>query len=106
MSQETEVLPDPRSEPTIDLPRAGRLLGIGRTAAYATAGRGAFPVPVLRAGKRFRVPTAPLLRALGLGDADPSEPHNASGTDQVTALLALVGLELVDGEVISAGPTP
>jgi hypothetical protein len=51
---------------TLDLPEAARLLRIGRTSAYALAKCGQFPVPVLRAGKLYRVPTAGLLELLGL----------------------------------------
>jgi len=52
--------------PVLDLPTAAQMLGIGRTAAYALARRGAFPAPVLRIGKLYRVPTAGLLEVLGL----------------------------------------
>lgn len=52
--------------PVLDLPTAAQLLGIGRTAAYALARRGAFPAPVLRIGKLYRVPAASLLEILGL----------------------------------------
>jgi predicted DNA-binding transcriptional regulator AlpA len=52
--------------PVLDLPTAAQLLGIGRTAAYALARRGAFPAPVLRIGKLYRVPAAGLLEVLGL----------------------------------------
>jgi predicted DNA-binding transcriptional regulator AlpA len=50
----------------LDIPAAGRLLGLGRAAAYELARRGEFPAPVLRLGRQLRVPTAPLLQALGL----------------------------------------
>ncbi|GAB7183055.1 hypothetical protein ATKI12_2886 [Kitasatospora sp. Ki12] len=49
-----------------DLVTAGRALGIGRTRAFELARRGEFPVPVLRVGVTWRVPTAPLLQLLGL----------------------------------------
>jgi hypothetical protein len=50
---------------------AGRALGIGRTRAFELARRGEFPVPVLRVGATYRVPTAPLLRLLGLASDEP-----------------------------------
>jgi len=53
-----------------DLVTAGRALGIGRTRAFELARRGAFPVPVLRVGVTWRVPTAPLLYLLGLTPAE------------------------------------
>ena len=51
---------------SIDLVTAGRALGIGRTLAHDLARRGEFPVRVLRLGNRYRVPTAEVLRALGI----------------------------------------
>jgi Helix-turn-helix domain len=60
-------LPDPLLEPTVSLERAARILGIGRTLAYELARTGRFPVPLLKCGNRYRVPTASLLDALGLG---------------------------------------
>ncbi|RJQ75943.1 MerR family transcriptional regulator [Amycolatopsis panacis] len=50
----------------VDLMTAARALRIGRTSAYALARNGDFPCPVLRAGTGWRVPTAGLLRVLGL----------------------------------------
>lgn len=49
--------------PMLDLLAAARLLGIGRTTAYKLVREGTFPVPVLRIGSGFKVPSAPL-RAL------------------------------------------
>jgi hypothetical protein len=48
----------------INLVTAARALGIGRTRAFELARRGQFPVPVLRVGATYRVPTGPLLRSL------------------------------------------
>lgn len=50
----------------VDLMTAARALRIGRTTAYALARVGGFPCPVLRVGGEYRVPTAGLLRMLGL----------------------------------------
>jgi hypothetical protein len=52
--------------PVLDVPTAGRLLGLGRSAAYDLVLAGQWPTPVLRLGRRYRVPTAPLLALLGL----------------------------------------
>lgn len=53
--------------PTVlDLITAARALRIGRTTAYALARDGEFPCPVVRVGGTYRVPTAGLLRVLGL----------------------------------------
>ncbi|MFF0122948.1 DNA-binding protein [Micromonospora arida] len=50
---------------TVDVPTAGRCFGIGRDLSYDLARQGAFPVPVLRLGRRLVVTRAALLRALG-----------------------------------------
>lgn len=47
-----------------DLVTAGAILGIGRTTAHALARADRFPVPVIRVGRRYRVPVAPILRLL------------------------------------------
>ena len=52
--------------PSVDLLLAARALGIGRSLAYDLAKRDEFPVRLLRLGSRYRVPTAELLRALGI----------------------------------------
>lgn len=49
---------------TIDIETAGNVLGIGRTSAYQLAKNNQFPVPVIRAGTQYRVPTYGLLEAL------------------------------------------
>jgi excisionase family DNA binding protein len=41
-------------ELTISVPEAGRRLGLGRNASYAAARRG--EIPVLRFGRKLRVP--------------------------------------------------
>jgi predicted DNA-binding transcriptional regulator AlpA len=58
--------------PVLDVPTAGRLLGLGRSAAYDLIGAGRWPTPVLRLGRRLRIPTAPLLALLGLDAVRPS----------------------------------
>ena len=67
-----------------DLVTAASVLGFGRTTAYAMVAAGTFPVPVLRVGRIYRVPVAPLLRLLGLTappptDPPPPEPPPAAG---------------------------
>ena len=61
--------------PMIDLVTAARYLGIGRTTVYALAAKDALPVPVLRIGTALRVPTAPLLKLLGI--TPPGIPDDA-----------------------------
>ncbi len=50
----------------VDLQTAARALGLGRTKAYELAGRGEFPCRVLKFGDTYRIPTAELLRVLGV----------------------------------------
>ena len=58
-----------RGRLTIDVPEAGRLLGLGRNAAYEAARRG--EIPTLRIGQRLLVPVPRLLELVGYGDEPP-----------------------------------
>jgi excisionase family DNA binding protein len=51
--------------PTVDLPTAARLLGVGRTMAYQLVREGRWPTPVIYAGRKIRIPSAPLRALLG-----------------------------------------
>lgn len=53
-----------RGRAVVDVPTAGRLLGLGRSAAYEAARRG--EIPTLRIGRRTVVPVARLLALLGV----------------------------------------
>ncbi|MEU6931029.1 DNA-binding protein [Streptomyces sp. NPDC046374] len=64
----------------IDLRMAARVFDICTATAYRLNRRGEFPCPVIRLGGKFRVPTAALMRTLGIEqrplysldpDADP-----------------------------------
>ena len=64
------------------VPIAGAILaGLSETQSYELAKRGGFPVPVVKVGRRLVVPTAPILRILGLDSpdlaaaADEAVPH-------------------------------
>jgi hypothetical protein len=59
--------------PTIDVPTAGRVLGIGRDAAYAAAQRG--EIPVLSLGRSLRCPVAKLLAMLGITPETTEAPQ-------------------------------
>jgi predicted DNA-binding transcriptional regulator AlpA len=50
---------------TTDLETAAEIIGIGRTLAYELAKSQAFPVRLLRLGRRVVVPVPELLRYLG-----------------------------------------
>ncbi|MFB7514769.1 helix-turn-helix domain-containing protein [Streptomyces sp. NPDC056144] len=51
---------------SVDLRTAARAFGVCPGTAYKLIRRGAFPCPVLRIGRRYRIPTAYLLRSLGI----------------------------------------
>ncbi|HEY1915841.1 MAG TPA: DNA-binding protein [Streptosporangiaceae bacterium] len=61
-----------------DLVTAGRALGLGRTKAYELARAGHFPVPVIRSGRAWLVPTSGLLAALGLPLPHRVEPAHGA----------------------------
>jgi excisionase family DNA binding protein len=50
--------------PTMSVEQAAKLLGVSRSAAYRAAASG--QLPTLAFGRRLRVPTAPLLKMLGV----------------------------------------
>ena len=52
-----------RGRATVSVPEAGQVLGLGRDAAYAAAGRG--ELPTLKFGRRVVVPVPKLLALLG-----------------------------------------
>jgi predicted DNA-binding transcriptional regulator AlpA len=60
---------------TTDLETAAEIIGIGRTLAYDLAKNQAFPVRLLRLGRRVVVPVTELLQVLGCdlanGASDP-----------------------------------
>jgi excisionase family DNA binding protein len=76
---------------TCTVPEAGRLLGIGRDAAYAAAERG--EIPVLRLGRRLVVPVPRLLQLLGatpdMSEAGTPMPATAT-TNEVSGGPRLV----------------
>src|SRR4051812_28703114 len=63
---------------TVDIPTAAKALSIGRTLAYQLARAGRFPVPVLRLGSRYRVPSSGLLAALGVAPPADTQPPAAT----------------------------
>lgn len=71
-----EVLTLPVSVPLVT---AGRAFGLGRSATFDVFHRGEFPVDVIKIGKRYVVPRAQILRALGITD-----PHTTEGVTPAT----------------------
>jgi excisionase family DNA binding protein len=63
--------------PTLSVEQAAELVGVGRNAAYRAAHSG--DIPAFRVGRKLRVPTAELLRLLGIERSgvshhDPEKP--------------------------------
>lgn len=63
------TLDDLRKRPTVSVPDGGACIGLSRNASYEAAKRG--DLPTIRVGRRVVVPTAPLLRMLGVEDREP-----------------------------------
>jgi hypothetical protein len=51
---------------TLTAEQAIELIGMGRTAGYEAIRKGEFPVEAKKVGNRWFVPTAPLLKWLGI----------------------------------------
>jgi excisionase family DNA binding protein len=51
---------------SVDLRTAARALGVCSQTAYRLIHRGSFPCRVIRLGHQYRIPTASLMRALGV----------------------------------------
>jgi hypothetical protein len=54
---------------TVPVPQAGRALGLGREASYRAAAAGELP-GAFRVGRRWRVISATLRRALGVAEVE------------------------------------
>ncbi|MFI2666680.1 helix-turn-helix domain-containing protein [Micromonospora carbonacea] len=67
----TTTAPTLLQKPTISVVEAGKVLGIGRGAAYEAARRG--QIPTIKIGQRLRVPTARLLAIL---NGDSRQPQS------------------------------
>lgn len=63
---------------TTDIPTAASILAMGETKARELVRTGLFPVPVLKFGERYVIPTAPLRALLGIGDRLQAEQGAAS----------------------------
>jgi excisionase family DNA binding protein len=57
-----DALDELRSKPTISIEGYARVMGISRSFAYSLAREG--EIPIIRVGRRFRVPSAAILRML------------------------------------------
>ena len=59
------------TNPTVDVALAGRVLGIGKNAAYRA--REAGDIPSIKVGGQYRVPSARLREMLGLPAPAPAD---------------------------------
>ena len=57
---------------TVDVSTAARALGLSRSTGYELARHGEFPCRVVHVGSSYRVPTAELLRILGINISELS----------------------------------
>jgi hypothetical protein len=66
--------------PLVNVETAGRVLGIGKSKAYALLRDEQFPVRVVTLGKVVKVPTAGLWDILGVlpGQVRQSHPHSSA----------------------------
>jgi len=63
-----------RARPTISVDEYAATIDVSRDCVYEAAARG--ELKVLRLGRRVKVPTAPLLAALGLATPQGGEPSD------------------------------
>ena len=61
----------------LNVEQAAEVLGLSRTAAYELIRSGEWPTPVFRLGRLIRIPTAPVLRLLGVAPAHHSGDREA-----------------------------
>ena len=90
--QRDRSIPDPNVEPTITIPRAGRILGMSRNAAYAAARDGRFPTIQLSANRHV-VLTADFLERYRLRRVPTPVPAPAPprATHRATAAAPALG---------------
>lgn len=63
---------------------AALALGVSRSTVYRRIKDGALPLPVIRLGRRYIVPTAPVLRALGI-EQRPVDPADVRDGTEASA---------------------
>jgi hypothetical protein len=66
----------------VDLMTAARALGIGRTKAYQLANADEFPCRIIRVGTAYHVPTAELLKTLGVTPLPTGTVEEQNGTQR------------------------
>ena len=72
------MIPDWRERPVISAEEAFAELGIDRSTGYKAIRDGTFPLPIVRIGRRIKIPTIALRRLLLLEDsAKVATPNTA-----------------------------
>lgn len=64
----------------VDLMTAARALGIGRTKAYQLAQADQFPCRIIHVGTTYHIPTAELMKTLGI-TSTPEEDQDTGAQD-------------------------
>lgn len=72
----------PANALAITVPEAGKLLGLGRDASYAAAGRG--EIPTLQFGRRLVVPVPMLMQLLGSDTRPAGDESSRAAGDEST----------------------
>ncbi|WP_395158926.1 excisionase family DNA-binding protein [Ilumatobacter sp.] len=70
------TVPDPKDRPTLSVHEYAALMEVGLSTAYASIEAG--QVPVIRIGRRIRIPTAAVRRMLQLDTASESSLSGAA----------------------------
>ena len=69
-----------------DVPTAAQIFRLSRSTAYDLVSTGDFPVPVLRFGRRYRIPVAAILDALHLPHEAPAV-HDLTGSSSHASIV-------------------
>ena len=88
----------------VDIATAASALGLGRSTGYELARRDEFPCRVLRVGSSYRVPTAELLRLLGIDPDQPTEPPAPARPNPEDRAICPAGSEPVRSEPVPRSP--
>lgn len=88
---------DIRDRATITIPEAAVILGVGRDAAYAAAGKG--QIPTLRLGRRLIVPVPALLAMLGVAGEAADGPIGPDPIREAALRIVAKAPALTDEQV-------
>jgi predicted DNA-binding transcriptional regulator AlpA len=86
----------------VNIETAGYAFGMSRPLSYDLARNGNFPVPVLKVGKRYRVPTAAILTLLGVDKTAHTEHTQASTCEDEATNSRRIRLS--DGRTVTIDP--